>query len=53
MGWLRKGTDSYTGGLLVLATSLTLCAILVLSLRLSRPKDHPGFALEGATLPIK
>jgi nitrate/nitrite transporter NarK len=40
MGWLRKGTESYTAGLLVLAAALTLQAILVLSLRLSGPKPE-------------
>jgi ACS family tartrate transporter-like MFS transporter len=38
VGWLRKGSDSYTTGLLVLGTVLVLQALLVSTLRLGRPK---------------
>jgi ACS family tartrate transporter-like MFS transporter len=52
MGFLRKGTDSYDAGLLLIAAALTLQAILVLSLRLSRPTPEPvGQAL--APVPAK
>ena len=45
MGWLRKGTDSYTTGLLLLAAGLTIAGTLVLTLRPRRPRE------EGAALP--
>ena len=44
VGWLRRGSLSYTTGLLVLAAVLVLEALLVSTLRLGRPK-------EGAALP--
>jgi nitrate/nitrite transporter NarK len=34
MGWLREGTNSYSAGLLVLATALVIEAVLILSLKL-------------------
>jgi ACS family tartrate transporter-like MFS transporter len=34
MGWLREGTNSYSAGLLVLATALAIEAVLILSLKL-------------------
>jgi MFS transporter, ACS family, tartrate transporter len=34
MGWLREGTDSYSAGLLVLATALVIEAVVILSLKL-------------------
>ena len=37
MGELRKRTDGYTTGLLVIAAGLTLQAILVATLRLAKP----------------
>ena len=44
VGWLRRGSLSYTTGLLVLAAVLVLEASLVSTIRLGRPK-------EGAALP--
>ncbi len=52
MGWLRTGTESYTAGLLVIAGALTLQAILVLSLRLTRPEPEPAQS-RLAALPAK
>jgi ACS family tartrate transporter-like MFS transporter len=53
MGWLRKGSDSYTPGLLVLATSLACAALLTASLRLAPRKDEAAPALQGATAAAK
>lgn len=36
MGWIKDGTGGYAGGFLVLATSLLIEAVLVLSLRLPK-----------------
>jgi ACS family tartrate transporter-like MFS transporter len=52
MGWLRTGTESYTAGLLVIAGALTLQAILVSSLRLTRPEPAPAPS-RLAALPAK
>jgi MFS transporter, ACS family, tartrate transporter len=43
MGWLREGTNSYSAGLLVLATALVIEAALVLSLKLpgATPRAAP------------
>jgi ACS family tartrate transporter-like MFS transporter len=53
MGWLRKGTQSYTGGLLVLATGLTIAGLLVLTLRPRPPGDEEMVALSRAAAPAK
>jgi len=42
MGWLRQGTNSYSAGLLVLATALVIEAVLIMSLKL------PGRAIRSA-----
>jgi ACS family tartrate transporter-like MFS transporter len=34
MGWLREGTNTYSAGLLVLATALVIEAVLIMSLKL-------------------
>jgi ACS family tartrate transporter-like MFS transporter len=52
MGWLRKGTDSYTGGLLLLAAGLTVAGTLVLALRPPRPREE-GVPLPAAAVAAK
>jgi len=42
MGWLRKVTESYTVGLLVLASALVVEAIMVMNLRLPAPSTTPA-----------
>jgi ACS family tartrate transporter-like MFS transporter len=42
MGALRKGTQGYTQGLLVLATGLVVAGAIVLSLRPRRPAEAPA-----------
>ena len=49
MGWLRQGTNSYSAGLLVLATALVIEAVLILTLKL--PGARPRTALVDADLP--
>ena len=44
MGWLRKGTQSYTEGLLLLAASLTVAGILILTLK---PRRKPEAMAPG------
>jgi ACS family tartrate transporter-like MFS transporter len=53
VGWLRKGSDDYTTGLLVLAGVLVLQALLVSTLRLARRQAEailpaPGLGPEAA-----
>jgi len=42
MGWLREGTNTYSAGLLVLATALVIEAVLILSLKLPPPTPRPA-----------
>ena len=42
MGWLRDATGAYSGGLVVLAAALILEAILVMQLKLPKPKPAIG-----------
>jgi MFS transporter, ACS family, tartrate transporter len=52
MGWLRKGTQGYTSGLLLLAAGLTIAGILVLTLRPRRPLEE-GVAAIPAVVAAK
>jgi ACS family tartrate transporter-like MFS transporter len=49
MGWLREGTDSYTAGLLVLASVLVVEAALVISLKL--PGSPAGVTVPQSGVP--
>ncbi len=51
MGWLRQGTNSYSAGLLVLATALVLEAVLIMSLKLPDRAKHSAPADVG-TVPV-
>jgi ACS family tartrate transporter-like MFS transporter len=53
MGWLRKVTQSYTGGLLVLAAGLAVAGLLVLTLRPRRPREEGTLPLPAAAVAAK
>jgi MFS transporter, ACS family, tartrate transporter len=42
MGWLREGTNTYSAGLLVLATALVIEAVLIMSLKLPPARPRPA-----------